>query len=273
MTVTFYATTDADSIRDYMPAAPVMLPIASWWRRNVNLDRPPTLPAHVGPIAVDTGSFSLAQKFSDGYPFGFTPASIVSWCRHVQPEWVALPDWPMEGRDLEDRARLQRRTTDTAWLMASTYPDEAWAWSPVIQGWTVDESLRHAIEMADLCYSLREHYARRGTPGFRVSIGSICRRDAVGDIRDVVEALAAVLPDLPLHLFGVKLDLMLGALALPGAVISLDSAAWNGRFGHDLEQYRDQPFNQREYAWRVAYPAYVRRLATNLARPKQGALL
>src|SRR5690348_3105788 len=42
--VTFYATIDADSVRDYMPAVPVLLPASSWARYGL---RTPRLPDHV----------------------------------------------------------------------------------------------------------------------------------------------------------------------------------------------------------------------------------
>lgn len=113
MTVTFYATTDSDSIRPFMPAAPVMLPMASWWRKDVELKRPPKIPAHVGPIAVDTGSFTLAQQF-DAYPYGFTGQSVVNWCKAVKPSWVVLPDWPMEHLQAERRVDSIMLQTMTA---------------------------------------------------------------------------------------------------------------------------------------------------------------
>jgi hypothetical protein len=73
-----------------------------------------------------------------------------------------------------------------------------------------------------------------------VCLGSLCRRNAANEIRAIVRAVAAVLPDLPLHLFGIKLGVLRQAGRLPDAVASLDSAAWSGRFGRDLDRCTDE---------------------------------
>ena len=65
-------------------------------------------------------------------------------------------------------------------------------------------------------------------------------------------------------------------LALPAEVISIDSAAWNGRFGRQLEQGRIEQhrfgLSQREHAARVALPRYIGRVRDALLAPKQLAL-
>jgi hypothetical protein len=43
------------------------------------------------------------------------------------------------------------------------------------------------------------------------------------------------LPGCPLHLWGVKLTLRQHATRLPANVVSIASAAWNGRFGTWIE--------------------------------------
>ena len=49
-------------------------------------------------------------------------------------------------------------------------------------------------------------YATRGrADDFRMCLGSLYRRNAASEIRAIVRAVAAVLPDLSLHLFGIKL--------------------------------------------------------------------
>ncbi len=54
-----YATIDADSVRPYMPAVPVMLPASSWARRGM---RSPRLPAHVLETSADSGGFVAARR-------------------------------------------------------------------------------------------------------------------------------------------------------------------------------------------------------------------
>ncbi len=73
----------------------------------------------------------------------------------------------------------------------------------VLQGQTVEDYLRHAIDIADWVYALRDVYAARGQAAdFRVCIGSLCRRNAVVEILEIVNNVCAVLPDLALHLLG-----------------------------------------------------------------------
>lgn len=84
-------------------------------------------------------------------------------------------------------------------------------------------------------------YATRGrADDFRMCLGSLYRRNAASEIRAIVRAVAAVLPDLSLHLFGIKLGPLRQAGRLPDAVASLDSAARPGRFGRDLDRCTDE---------------------------------
>ena len=125
--------------------------------------------------------------------------------------------------------------------MLADHLSAGWCWCPVLQGQAVEDYLRHAVDVAGWVYELRDVYAARGQVGaFRVCLGSLCRRNAANKIRAIVRAVAAVLPDLPLHLFGVKLGLLRQAGRLSDAVASLDSAAWSGRFGRDLDRCTDE---------------------------------
>ena len=55
----------------------IILPLASWWRQDIQLVRPPRLPRHLSHVAVDCGSYALAlvQALEDGNPrvFVFEP--------------------------------------------------------------------------------------------------------------------------------------------------------------------------------------------------------
>src|SRR5205085_7320808 len=44
------------------------------------------------------------------------------------------------------------------------------------------------------------------------------------------------------------------------AVVSIDSAAWNGRFGHTIEDQRRSRLSQLRYAYQVALPRYLQRV-------------
>ena len=183
---------------------PFLLPLASWWRRDLQLKRPPRLPRQLTHVAVDCGSFTLAQRqISPGYHF--TAQQYVNWISTLGPavRWAVLPDWPCEGASAEEVRRRQVATTATAVDVLSDHLDAAWCWCPVLQGQTVEDYLRHAIDIADWVYALRDVYAARGQAAdFRVCIGSLCRRNAVVEILEIVNNVCAVLPDLALHLLG-----------------------------------------------------------------------
>jgi len=138
-----------------------------------------------------------------------------------------------------------------------------WSWSPVLQGRTMEEYLVHAIELADILHQLCAVYVQRGQK-FRVGIGSICRRGQVSEIRRIVAGIAAVLPGIPLHLFGAKLEVLAGWGNRPATVISCDSAAWNGRFGTDIAlinaERRRLGLTERRYSLTVALPRYAARV-------------
>jgi hypothetical protein len=137
--------------------------------------------------------------------------------------------------------RRQVATTDTAIDVLTEHLGVTWCWCPVLQGRDVEDYLRHAIDIAEWVYELRDVYAARGQgDDFRVCIGSLCRRNAVAEIRAIVNNVAAVMPGLALHLFGVKLDVLRQSGPLPEAVVSLDSAAWTSRFGRDIDRSDDE---------------------------------
>jgi hypothetical protein len=240
--LTFYATLDASTLKPYLPNLPYLLPLASWWRRDVQLKRPPRLPAHLTHVAVDCGSYTLAQhQVQPG--FHFTAEQYAAWIRALGPaaRWAVLPDWPCEGASAPEVRRRQIATTVTAVDVLSNHLDVPWCWCPVLQGQRVEVYLRHAIDVAAWVYELHEVYAARGqAEAFRVCLGSLCRRNSVAEIRNIVSSVARVLPKLVLHLFGVKLSVLQQTGDLPDAVVSVDSAAWTSRFGRHINVAVDE---------------------------------
>lgn len=102
---------------------------------------------------------------------------------------------------------------------------------PVLQGWTVDDYLRHL-----------DAYGDRLRPGMWVGVGSVCKRQGnVATIVAILSAIKARRPDLRLHGFGVKLT----ALRDPRVrklLATADSMAWSysarkqGRDGNSVEE-------------------------------------
>jgi hypothetical protein len=140
-----------------------------------------------------------------------------------------------------------------------------------VQGWTVDDYRRHAGELAPLIGAMGAHYGHASA--FRVGVGTLCRRASAAMIREVVDAVAAELPAIPLHLWGVKLTYAKDRIAIPPAVASVDSAAWQGMFATGREAWKQSGMSQAEYGLRVALPAYLDKFDAAVSGVKQLTLL
>ena len=277
-----------------MPPVAVLLSAATFARfrhGEFGLFRRPTVPAHIREVAADSGGFVAARRFGD---YDFLAIQYVEWLYSFGPRWAATMDYPVEPELAADERAVrerQERTTELATFLWDQFPDAPWAWVPTVQGWSVDDYARHAEDLAPLVMEMRHEYnpwswdrddteavarAARQFHAFRVGVGTLCRRADPYLIREIVQSVAEALPGVPLHLWGVKVSTLRSVLALPAEVISIDSAAWNGRFGRQLEQGRIEQhrfgLSQREHAARVALPRYIGRVRDALLAPKQLAL-
>lgn len=251
MSTTFYATIDSDSVRSFMPDVPYMLPASSWSRKRM---KPPRLPAHVRHTAADCGGYVATKIWGE---YRYSPAQYVDWLGSFRPDWAAMMDYCCEP-DLPVVTReRQAKTTAQAYHFWTEYQRVPWVWVPTVQGWDVSDYLRHAKELRPLIDEMVEYYGRDSA--FRVGIGTLCRRAKSDTIRAVVRAVAWELPGVPLHLWGVKQRALNAALAW--RIASVDSAAWNSRFGRDLERCRQDGMTQRQYSYLVALPRYLEQLA------------
>lgn len=224
--------------------------------------------------------------------YRYLPAQYVRWLESwdTPPVWAAMMDYCCEEEITGDNDGVikerQVYTTEYARYFIQQYGYVPWAWVPTVQGWDVASYARHARQLQPLVRQLQSFYTDR--PGllydayegedepegmaqalanatdFRVGIGTLCRRASVSDIAAIVAAVAEELPGVPLHLWGVKL----GALgrALPSQVASVDSAAWNQRFGTYLERQKTSGMTQREFSYKVSLPDYLSKVNRALAR-------
>lgn len=234
-----------------MPDVPYMLPASSWARKKM---RAPKLPSHVTHTAADCGGYVATKVWGD---YRYTPAQYVDWLATFQPRWAATMDYCCEP-DLPVVTReRQERTTKVAHRFWSEFKRTPWCWVPTIQGWMVSDYIRHVRDLAPLIYEMAEYYG----PGsdFRVGIGTLCRRADSAMIRAVVQAVSWQLPGIPLHLWGVKRRSL--SAALQTRIVSVDSAAWEGAFGRNIEQRRASGLSEREYAYLVALPRYLAKIA------------
>lgn len=278
MSITFYPTVSRDELGKYCNTSRLLLVASSFAaaevRKHGKVRRglpAPHLPASVTERAADCGGFVATCRWGD-YPY--TPVQYVDWLRAWRPDWAATMDYCCEDEITSGRPGVVRerqlRTTEMAWHFWQRY-QEQWAWVPTVQGWHVADNQRHASELKPLIDEMRTTYT--GCSAWRVGIGTLCRRASVQMIHDVTRAVAAILPGIPLHLWGIKLSTLQSPLALPEQVTSVDSAAWNGLFRTGRNEWKESGLPQRRWIFDVALPRYERRVAAALASPKQLSLL
>jgi hypothetical protein len=284
---TFYATISVGEERPYMPQVPVLLPASSWWGLKYRLERQwfkrtgfqrefkvtaPRLPEHVTERAADCGGYVAMLRW--GGEYRYSRDEYIAWLQTFTPTWAAMRDWCCEPAIAADREAVRARQDRTTFEAHETWEwsrSVSWCWVPTIQGWIVDDYRRHAADLAPLVGEMMTHYGAGSA--FRVGIGTLCRRADAAMIRSVVGAVAAELPGVPLHLWGVKLAALSSGDALPEQVASVDSAAWNGLFGTGRTKYHDSGMTQREYIHKVALPSYLERFDAALSGPKQMSML
>lgn len=285
MTTTFYYTVTRNEIRPTMPAVPVLVSAAGWTvaspqKRNMYLLRPPPLPTHVVERGADCGGFVATTRWKGRYRF--RPRDYVTWLMKWRPQWAAIMDLCCvdlgeDGRLVypgkEEVLRRQQFTTEMATEFWALYQHVPLTWVVTIQGWYSEEYVRHARVLAPLIQEMAETYfdgsfadEEDGESDFRVGIGSLCGRDP-RLVHEIIGAVRAVIGRLPLHLWGTKLAFLRYPLD-PGAITSLDSAAWNGLWGSEHDARRESGLSEADYCWKVAYPAYAQRVSTALQHPQ-----
>lgn len=184
-----------------------------------------SLPVARAPWALDSGGFTELSLY------GKWTQAPADYARRVARyadeigclEWAAPQDWMCEPHMLqqtgltieEHQARTVRSVVELREMLGSDLI------VPVLQGWRLDDYLRHA-----------DQYAASGVDlwGSRVvGVGSVCRRQASREGVALVLGIIDAMPGLPVHLFGFKTT-GLCALAAAGAlsqIASSDSLAWS----------------------------------------------
>jgi len=170
-------------------------------------------------LFIDCGGYSMLKAGKD-HP---DKAEYQEYLETVQPEIYALPDYPCEPDLLEEKGRSvqdhQRLTTEAhVDMLEADPPGQPLS---VLQGWETAEYLTHLDD-------LRDH----GAVTDYVGIGSVCRRHAESEIRDVILTVRDALPDsTKLHAFGVKTS-VLGLTGVMGTLTSADSLSYGFREQH-----------------------------------------
>ena len=170
------------------------------------------------PWALDSGGFSEISLYGEWR----TPADryaeeVRLWSKKIgMMEWAAIQDWMCEPIMLAKTGlsigEHQRRTIESYRDLLQLAPEQPWA--PVLQGWKIEDYLDHYRQYQDAGFDLRRAAV--------VGVGSVCRRQATNEIRDLFLALRPL--GLRLHGFGMKLE---GLAKCHRLLSSADSMAWS----------------------------------------------
>jgi len=168
--------------------------------------------------ALDSGGFTELSMHGS---WQTTPERYVEdtrrWMDQIgRMQWAAIQDWMCEPFMVEKTgltvAEHQARTIES-WHELNRLAPEI-PWTPVIQGWKLDDYLAHV-----------EAYRASGVDLAAlpiVGVGSVCRRQAMGEAEQIVRAIAA--QGIRVHGFGFKLQ---GLRRCADAMASSDSLAWS----------------------------------------------
>ena len=198
--------------------------------------------------ACDSGGFSEIAEFGE---WRLPVADYVDELRRYRDgiglmDWAAPQDWMCEPVMLAKTgmriAEHQARTTLSVLELRRRLAGEDIRIIPVLQGWRLDDYLRHVEQYATAGIDLAAEPL--------VGVGSVCRRQALGEAASIIRALAAL--GLRLHGFGMKGE----AFALYGAELATaDSMAWSyaGRQRPDIKCPAASCANCLHYAldWRT----------------------
>jgi len=175
------------------------------------------LPRALGDVGIDSGGFSELSRH------GYWTIGVDQYVREVRRyrdeignlRWAAQQDWMCEPHILKKTGLTinehHRRSTNNVLDLRSAAPELDW--TIVIQGWKRDDYLRHVDMLTAAGIDLGKEAV--------VGIGSVCRRQATGEVEEIIEALS---PYIKLHGFGFKLR---GLERCAHLLKSSDSMAWS----------------------------------------------
>ena len=189
------------------------------------LMRQQTWPQAGTPWALDSGAFSEIALFGQ---FTTSPTDYVAAVRRYRDQigklqWAAPQDhmcepWMLARSTIAHTVDDAQRWTVDNYLTLRTLAPEL-PFIPVLQGQTLADYRRHA----DAYQSAGVHLSNEPLVG----VGSICRRQATGEIANLIAALHG--DGLRLHGFGIKTS---GLYRYGWCLASADSMAWSYRGRH-----------------------------------------
>lgn len=181
-------------------------------------ERKSRFPRATTPWALDSGGFTELNLYGE---WRTTPEEYVDAVRRYDAElghleWASPQDWMCEPWVTEKTglsvAEHQARTVENYLTLVDLAPELPFI--PVLQGWQLEDYHAHA-----------DAYEAAGvdlTAQPLVGIGSVCRRQASGQIAGIFDSLRS--RGLLMHGFGVKSE---GLALYADSITSADSLAWS----------------------------------------------
>lgn len=182
-----------------------------------------TLPRARGIWAMDSGGFTELSDPKQPYPACYRVKPEVyaaEACRYMDEigkmAWAAVQDWMCECKVLRRTGLTirdhQLKTIESLFKLRAIAPQVPW--TPVLQGWEVEDYENHVALYHENGVDLRCEPV--------VGLGTVCSRQATKEAEAIVQRLSRY--DLRLHLFGFKSD---GLPSTLNWVVSADSDAWS----------------------------------------------
>lgn len=191
--------------------------------------------ANVNLRFVDSGGYSFFHK--DGV-FDERIDKYLKFVKRHNADHFANRDYPCEPDLVERRGStiLQNQLmtlhnqVELETYITDEYPELFNRFVAVLQGWTLDDYLF----MADY---LNDH----GLLTDLVGIGSVCRRNATVDIKEIILGIKSQFPIIDLHGFGIKFD-VLRDIEIWDSLYSADSMAF--QYGLGMKRLGDVSKNE-----------------------------
>jgi hypothetical protein len=182
------------------------------------LARRRTLPRAVSSWALDSGGFS---ELSLHGKWMVSSTQYAGEVRRFSEEigglqWAAIMDWACEPRLLKKTGlsiRVHQQRTIASYLDLRSHAP-SFPWTPVLQGWSHEDYLRHVDDYDRAGVNLVQLH--------RVGVGTIYCRQNIAGVEMLVRRLASL--GLRLHAFGLKTPAL---LQTADVLVSSDSMAWS----------------------------------------------
>lgn len=175
-------------------------------------------PRALGEWMQDSGGFTQLSMYGK---WTFTDREYVKETRRNHNEVsnlsaAAIMDWMCEPVILKKTGltvkKHQENTIQSYLDLIALDPDLPWM--PVLQGWSLDDYMRHVDMYESAGIDLKSQAL--------VGIGTVCRRQGTKEAARIIETLSGF--DIKLHGFGVKLT---GLQKVSNLLSSADSMAWS----------------------------------------------